>query len=149
MRHRVAFHRQRLPRNLTCEADIRTYFVLRTLIPISSSVQVWSPSRPTAHSLDSMEGENEYESLPESSGVGIHLLAGGLAGMSEHTLMFPVDVVKVAIFLLYLLNAIDSHAEVAARPTLSVQESHRCDPRNLCHGGPVSALSRHHCRSSW
>ncbi len=45
-----------------------------------------------------MEGDNEYESLPESSGVGIHLLAGGLAGMAEHLAMFPVDVVKVLLW---------------------------------------------------
>ncbi len=42
-----------------------------------------------------MEGENEYETLPETSGVAAHLMAGGLAGMSEHLVMFPVDVVKV------------------------------------------------------
>ena len=42
-----------------------------------------------------MEGDNEYESLPDNTGPGVHMLAGGLAGLAEHTVMYPVDVVKV------------------------------------------------------
>ena len=37
---------------------------------------------------------DEYESLPESCGPGIHMLAGAGAGIAEHCVMYPVDVVK-------------------------------------------------------
>lgn len=37
---------------------------------------------------------DEYESLPESCGPQIHMLAGAAAGIAEHCVMYPVDVVK-------------------------------------------------------
>ena len=40
--------------------------------------------------------EPEYESLPTEN-VGVHLLAGGFAGIMEHCVMYPVDFVKVSI----------------------------------------------------
>lgn len=39
--------------------------------------------------------ESDYESLPESSGPLVHMAAGAAAGMLEHTVMYPFDVVKV------------------------------------------------------
>lgn len=39
-------------------------------------------------------GEAEYESLPTNS-LPSHMLAGGAAGILEHTVMYPVDCVKV------------------------------------------------------
>lgn len=42
-------------------------------------------------------GGDEYESLPESSNPAIHALAGSVAGIAEHTLMFPLDVVKTRL----------------------------------------------------
>ena len=39
-------------------------------------------------------GEAEYESLPTNS-LASHMLAGGAAGILEHTVMYPVDCVKV------------------------------------------------------
>lgn len=38
--------------------------------------------------------EIEYESIPNSS-PGIHLLAGALAGITEHVATYPLDVLKV------------------------------------------------------
>lgn len=38
--------------------------------------------------------ESEYESLPTKN-VGVHLVAGGFAGIMEHCVMYPVDFVKV------------------------------------------------------
>ncbi|XP_055518131.1 mitoferrin-1-like isoform X1 [Leucoraja erinacea] len=35
-----------------------------------------------------------YESLPESASVRAHMLAGSVAGILEHSLMFPIDSVK-------------------------------------------------------
>ena len=42
-----------------------------------------------------MEEEDPYESLPETSTVGTHMLAGALAGVGEHCVMYPFDCVKV------------------------------------------------------
>lgn len=45
----------------------------------------------------SAKGSNdlEYEALPEGSTVTTHMLAGAVAGIMEHCLMYPVDCVKV------------------------------------------------------
>ncbi|KAG9464537.1 mitoferrin-2 [Eleutherodactylus coqui] len=40
------------------------------------------------------EKELEYEALPEGSTVTTHMLAGAVAGIMEHCLMYPVDCVK-------------------------------------------------------
>lgn len=40
----------------------------------------------------------EYEALPEGTKLSITLLAGSLAGISEHIAMYPVDTVKVSRF---------------------------------------------------
>ena len=37
---------------------------------------------------------DDYESLPTSN-VGVHMAAGAAAGVVEHTVMFPLDSVKV------------------------------------------------------
>ena len=41
-----------------------------------------------------MDGD-DYESLPAASTMGTHMVAGAAAGVMEHTLMYPVDCVKV------------------------------------------------------
>jgi len=41
-----------------------------------------------------MACNDEYESLPESMHPAIHMVAGALAGIGEHCVMYPVDVVK-------------------------------------------------------
>ncbi|KAI9334127.1 putative MRS4-protein of the mitochondrial carrier family [Obelidium mucronatum] len=40
-----------------------------------------------------VESDDDYESLP-SSPVHVNMLAGALAGITEHTLMYPIDSVK-------------------------------------------------------
>ena len=42
-------------------------------------------------------GDDVYESLPEGTTVGVTLVAGAMAGIMEHCVMFPVDCVKVRI----------------------------------------------------
>lgn len=37
-----------------------------------------------------------YESLPRSTSFSTHMLAGSLAGIAEHSLVFPIDTIKVA-----------------------------------------------------
>jgi solute carrier family 25 iron transporter 28/37 len=41
-----------------------------------------------------MTSSEDYESLPESMHPAIHMVAGALAGIGEHCIMYPVDVVK-------------------------------------------------------
>ncbi|KZP01695.1 mitochondrial carrier [Calocera viscosa TUFC12733] len=38
--------------------------------------------------------DEEYEALPLGVGVGVNMLAGAMAGISEHAVMFPVDSIK-------------------------------------------------------
>lgn len=38
--------------------------------------------------------EFDYESLPTTS-VKVQLLAGALAGIAEHTIVYPIDAIKV------------------------------------------------------
>ncbi|OCT70131.1 hypothetical protein XELAEV_18037052mg [Xenopus laevis] len=44
--------------------------------------------------LASKDNEPEYEALPDGSNVTTHMLAGAVAGVMEHCLMYPVDCVK-------------------------------------------------------
>lgn len=40
--------------------------------------------------------EPDYEALPRGSAASTHMLAGAVAGVMEHSLMYPVDCVKVS-----------------------------------------------------
>ncbi|XP_062366624.1 mitoferrin-1 isoform X3 [Cinclus cinclus] len=51
------------------------------------------PGPPAATGAGLMEGE-EYESLPSGVALGTHMVAGAVAGIMEHTVMYPVDSVK-------------------------------------------------------
>lgn len=42
-------------------------------------------------------GDDEYESLPDSAGPAVHMVAGAMAGMLEHCVMFPFDTVKTRL----------------------------------------------------
>lgn len=41
------------------------------------------------------EEEIDYEGLGDNVPLHINMVAGALAGISEHALMFPVDVIRV------------------------------------------------------
>ncbi|CAA7267398.1 unnamed protein product [Cyclocybe aegerita] len=41
-----------------------------------------------------MADEIDYEALPSNAGLAVNMLAGALAGISEHAVMFPVDSIK-------------------------------------------------------
>ncbi len=41
------------------------------------------------------DGDGDYESLPPHVSVTTHMTAGAVAGVLEHTVMYPVDSVKV------------------------------------------------------
>jgi len=44
-----------------------------------------------------MADVEDYESLPQTSSMSTHMLAGAAAGIMEHCVMYPVDCVKVGI----------------------------------------------------
>uniref|UniRef100_A0A7E4W2H0 Mitoferrin n=1 Tax=Panagrellus redivivus TaxID=6233 RepID=A0A7E4W2H0_PANRE len=44
-----------------------------------------------------MSCEDEYESLPPTATVWVHLAAGAVAGVAEHCVMFPLDSVKTRL----------------------------------------------------
>ena len=44
----------------------------------------------------SSEDYDHYESLPETTTMTTHLMAGAVAGIMEHCVMYPVDSVKVS-----------------------------------------------------
>lgn len=40
-------------------------------------------------------GSEDYENLPTSASLSTHMTAGAMAGILEHSVMYPVDSVKV------------------------------------------------------
>lgn len=42
-----------------------------------------------------VNSDGDYESLPPHVSVATHMTAGAVAGILEHTVMYPVDSVKV------------------------------------------------------
>ncbi|KAJ2502992.1 Fe(2+) transporter [Coemansia sp. RSA 1972] len=49
-----------------------------------------APDTPDTHMLEDID----YEELPASTTLGMHLIAGAAAGIMEHSVMYPVDIVK-------------------------------------------------------
>ncbi|KAG2364124.1 mitochondrial carrier domain-containing protein [Suillus spraguei] len=41
-----------------------------------------------------MAEEADYEALPSDASLGVNMLAGALAGITEHAVMFPIDSIK-------------------------------------------------------
>lgn len=90
----------------TC--DIRAYILYPGLFPTPNENSVaismdeeglhgldigrWNLQEPGNHMMD----ESEYESLPTEN-YRVHLIAGGFAGVMEHCVMYPVDLVKVVL----------------------------------------------------
>lgn len=52
--------------------------------------------------MSELEEYDEYESLPNTATATTHMIAGSLAGILEHCVMYPVDSVKVIYFLFKL-----------------------------------------------
>ena len=53
-------------------------------------------SKVEPDSLGANPEEADYESLPTTS-VKVQLLAGAIAGIAEHTIVYPIDAIKVRI----------------------------------------------------
>ncbi|KAI6149811.1 mitochondrial carrier domain-containing protein [Pisolithus tinctorius] len=41
-----------------------------------------------------MADEVDYEALPSNAGLGVNMIAGAMAGVTEHAVMFPIDSIK-------------------------------------------------------
>ncbi|XP_005743894.1 mitoferrin-2 [Pundamilia nyererei] len=48
----------------------------------------------SAQDAQSEDSEPDYEGLPQGASTSTHMLAGAVAGIMEHCLMFPIDCVK-------------------------------------------------------
>lgn len=61
---------------------------------------------PVVHRVEtSVEPEIDYEGLPQGSATSTHMLAGSVAGIMEHCLMYPIDCVKVMqLIYIYIYN---------------------------------------------
>jgi hypothetical protein len=119
---------------------------------LSMSSQVIAPA---------IEEEFDYEGLAHDS-LAINMLAGSLAGISEHAVMFPVDSIKVRSCFLSLLMEIserggaalislfpplppapaDSHAGHLLLPRLRLHLHVGRFPTNLLDGGNEAVMAR-------
>ncbi|KAF6739389.1 Mitoferrin-2 [Oryzias melastigma] len=50
--------------------------------------------RSPAETPTSAEADSDYEGLPDGASTSTHMLAGSVAGIMEHCLMYPIDCVK-------------------------------------------------------
>ena len=68
-------------------AQTRTQIILKLII------QYYHNGAPTSiFTKDSVE--IDYEALPDDASLAAFLTAGALAGIMEHTVMFPIDSIK-------------------------------------------------------
>ncbi|EPZ32447.1 mitochondrial carrier [Rozella allomycis CSF55] len=55
--------------------------------------------------MDASVKEEEYEDLPKDAGLNTQLIAGALAGISEHLIAYPLDAVKTRLQFMVYKNA--------------------------------------------
>lgn len=70
----------------------------RSLSPRMAGEQDFTPMKHRATpetSSTPVEPEIDYEGLPQGVATSTHMLAGSVAGIMEHCLMYPIDCVKV------------------------------------------------------
>lgn len=79
----------------------------RSVPPRMAGTQDMSPVSHRAFPDNStpVEPEIDYEGLPQGVATSTHMLAGAVAGIMEHCLMYPIDCVKVR-------NQCDTHADL-------------------------------------
>ncbi|BEJ04400.1 hypothetical protein CcaverHIS641_0202170 [Cutaneotrichosporon cavernicola] len=58
-----------------------------------------------AREIEDFEDDHDYEALPIGYGWGTNMLAGAMAGISEHAAIFPVDSIKTRMQVLQPLQA--------------------------------------------
>lgn len=69
-----------------------------SLSPRVAGEQDFSPMlhRAASETSTSVEPDMDYEGLPHEAATSTHMLAGAVAGIMEHCLMYPIDCVKVS-----------------------------------------------------
>lgn len=63
--------------------------------PASRFLSIMDNFSDENNSSSSSSNEPEYESLPETVSTSTHMIAGAVAGVLEHCVMYPIDCVKV------------------------------------------------------
>ena len=92
-----------------------------------------APAAPMAAIAD----EIDYEGLGENYPLYINMLAGSLAGITEHGVMFPVDLVRVCARV--TLAYADTHAsDYRFASSVLYKHDRRTGKNKLCGGYSVS-----------
>eukprot|EP00127_Corallochytrium_limacisporum_P000963 Clim_evm47s33 gene=Clim_evmTU47s33 len=90
-----------------------------------------------------MSAEDDYESLGDNAGVGIHMAAGAAAGVFEHCAMYPLDMIKTRMQSLGTTSLAESGIFSAMR-SVSTREGSMALVRGLgvmaSGAGPAHAL---------
>jgi hypothetical protein len=53
------------------------------------------------HIIEEIEEDFEFEGTRGDSPFLIHMAAGSMAGLMEHVAIYPIDTIKVKIYILY------------------------------------------------
>ncbi|KAI9593071.1 mitochondrial carrier domain-containing protein [Syncephalis fuscata] len=100
-----------------------------------------------------MAEEHDYEGLPESIPLYTHLLAGALAGISEHSIMYPFDFIKTRMQVInpnpQAVYSGISHALQRIRTTEGARVMWRGVSSMIIGAGPAHALyfaTYEHCK---
>jgi hypothetical protein len=75
-------------------------------------IRIFSSSFRTGRKMGCDHDELDFESLPSNYSTAIHLLAGGLAGISEHALMYPLDSIKTRMQIISANGSASVHSSV-------------------------------------
>jgi hypothetical protein len=100
-----------------------------------------SPPVPATAEVDSFANPEEidYESLPTTS-VRVQLLAGALAGIAEHTIVYPIDAIKVKSHRDEL--TVDSNAGYETDTGGGLYRDYSCCIKDSIDGGSVGNVER-------
>jgi hypothetical protein len=100
--------------------------------------------------VDLSPEEVDYESLPTTS-LRIQLLAGAIAGIAEHTIVYPIDAIKVDFFIIQCAD-VDEDAGRQTDTHGRVYGDNTCCLTNSVHRGSTDDVARHnecHIRSRY
>lgn len=80
----------------------------------------------SAQDAQTEDTEPDYEGLPQGASTSTHMLAGAVAGIMEHCLMFPIDCVKVAP-----LSGLTALTRERRPNVVLFRACHRCSPARM------------------
>lgn len=101
-----------------------------------------SPPIPARTETDTFVNPEEldYESLPTTS-VRVQLLAGALAGIAEHTIVYPIDAIKVRRSRGDALT-VDPNAGCETNSSGGLYRDYPCSIKDSIDGGSVGDVER-------